>query len=170
MKFSAFEELAKADNRTLENFLLRGKTPRLQSLVNMEFDGWNTNSGTALFGNRKFRKGFESVPPGKAFGYNMKVKQNHFKSLWLPTDKLKFGFFDVLPNPDEHYQQLLPYQHALLLDYRNHARNTLFTGKYLRDVLVMIEPNLYLEKAYHAFAGRLIPLSYFVMKPAEGTK
>lgn len=162
-----FEELTRADNSTLENCLLQGKTPCLQDLVDREFDGWNTNRGTVLFGNRKFRKGFIHNSDGSAAGYNVKVKQNQLEEPWIANSKLPFGFYDTLVDPSTRYQQLSPYKHTIMLDYGKDPRNGLLDGKFLRDVLVEVQSGLYLGKAYHAFAGKLISLSYFVLKPAE---
>lgn len=170
MKFSAFEELAKADKKTLEKILREGRKPRIsaiRNLVEREFDGYNTNPFTVLFGNKKFRKTFRANDFGELmFGYNIKVKQNKLSEPWIKTSGA-FGFFVVEFFPGNAYQELKPYENALLLDYGKFKNNGLFEGKYLRDVLVQVEENLFLGKAYHAFAGRLIPLSYFVMKPAE---
>ena len=86
-----FEELTRADNRTLENYLLQGKTLAC-------------------------------------------------RALWIGN--LTDG---------------IPIQERFCLETGNSEKAL---------SIVEVQSGLYLGKAYHAFAGTLIAMSYFVLKPA----
>lgn len=156
-----------------EALMMAGTAPQFEDLVGWEFAGSNSLFLTKLVGIRKFMKGFfEGKPRADGptpfiQGYNVVVRQNGDETPFLPVpneDAPKRHAFYRVHAPVEGARDAR-YPNALVLDY-SLGGDGIFAAP-LVDYLVQVypdDPDLLLGKAYFAFAGLRIPLSFFVLK------
>ncbi len=159
-----------------EALMMAGTAPRFEDLIGWEFAGANSLILTKVVGIRKFMKGFfEGKPRAQGptpfiQGYNVLVRQNGDETPYLPLPSKE------APKRHAFYRVHAPvsggrdsrYPNALVLDY-SLGGDGIFSAP-LVDYLVQVypdDPDLLLGKAYLAFAGVRIPLSFFVLKRHE---
>lgn len=162
-------QLGRLSMRELETVFVRGVTPDPERLAGWEFRGLNALPLLALFGIRKFIKGFYRRD-GALWGYNTPAVQNGLPERWSarPSEDnpKRFGFYKVVPvDPTARDNK---YLHALLLDYGLGNNPRLDPSAGLRDYLVQVDaanPDLYLGKAYYALGPARLPLaSFFILE------
>lgn len=164
-----FLELCRADRKVLEETLVRGNEIDPQSLVGWTFRGANTPAWARAVGIKKFIKGFYAKE-GVVWGYNMSVHQNRLAAPWTlpePHAPKRYGYYQVTKVDPEARDNA--YLHAVLLDYSRGKNPRLDPSSRLRDYLVAVDDrgDLLLGKAYLAFSGRRVPVSFFVLERNE---
>jgi hypothetical protein len=164
--------MERARTSDLEQMMLAGTPPKMESLVGSEWRGGNCVRLYSLIGIRRFVKGFyegperASGPSPFVQGYNIPCPRmaDDAPTRCKPSDETphRHGFYRVhapVPGARDSY-----YTNSVLLDY-GLGGNGLF-GPPLRDYVVQVypdDPDLLLGKAYGAIGPLRIPLNFFVL-------
>lgn len=179
MENLTYDKLAAMKPNQLEDVLVNGTAPTLESLAGYEFRGYNVLPAVPhavmwLLSNVRFIKCFFQKEGDPALqdaehihGYNLKVTRGGLDDPWScnPNDEKpdRIGNYRVHPKrPREPFDE---YPHAVFLDY-NLPSNNFFTGKTIEDYLVQVSPDnpdLLLGKAYFR-AGFIRSPSFFILE------
>jgi hypothetical protein len=163
-----YDSLASSTDETLEQALVDGTQPDLETIAGHEYRGWNTPFFAATAGILRFKKGFFKDPSagGAVRGYNKDiVAGGGLMDPWTEKGKdgkaKPFGFYEIVP------QTSGPYPNSVLLNYDCPRNFPLDPTKLLRDYVVQVNPDnphLLLGKAYLALPGKWPTVSYFILE------
>ena len=155
--------------RDLRGVMARGQQPDPANLVGWEFRGTNLPARTALFGLRRFIKGFRRDELERPIGYNKSVAGADLGTPWTPRaqrdGRLAFAYYTVAPVDPEALDNR--HLRALLLDYGAVPEPERGIAGVLRDYLVRVEPGsdeLLLGHAFAAVGRSRLPIGWFVLE------
>ena len=169
MSASAFEQLVRSDDRTLDKIFAASPAPAFDALVGFEWRGWNTDPNLKYLGLKKFIKAFFRAEHGDE-GCNVKVFQNALADPWKPRTrrgKLDAFAFYLVRSQDER-TRLARNPRALLIDYAASRRNPVYhVERTIRDYLVQPyaeDRDTMLGRAYVGIGRARFASSFFVIE------
>lgn len=161
---TAFERLARARPRELEELVRSSPAPDLDAICGWRWRGYNTPAASRLLGIRKFIKVFERAPDGVT-GYNLRARGTQLDEAWLargPDPASRVGLYRVYP-PSTRVGT--PYPNAALIDYGAYPGQH-WLVRAIRDHLVQpdpADPDVLLGQASFAAGPLLIPAGHFIL-------